>query len=187
MCGRGEAGVQSFQLQSGHSHSSCLGPYCLRHCPDVRPSPGGPGVGLRGSEVVQCIKMLLAPANIALSCGPTRPPLLGAGVGIGGGAAGGGRREEGRGEDPGAQLASSSRQGLTVLPQVGHKLVGRGVEEGGHIVIQRVHVLGQPGTRVVVHLPRTSLWSGAPASVLNSGQGQSPPSSLPALPRSASK
>lgn len=56
-------------------------------------------MGLRGSEVVQCIKTLLAPANIALSCGPTRPPLLGAGVGIGGGGQleeEGGRREEGR-------------------------------------------------------------------------------------------
>lgn len=55
-----------------------------------------------------------------------------------------------------AQLPGSRRQGLTVLPQISHKLVRGGIEEGSHIVIQWVHVLGQPGARVVVHLPRTN-------------------------------
>ena len=43
--------------------------------------------------------------------------------------------------------------GLTVLPQFRHKLVSGLVEERGHVVVQRVHVLHQPLVCLVVHLP----------------------------------
>lgn len=118
------------------------------------PSPWSPGRRLRGSgvtaqEVAACVnKTSLVPVHIAHSPAPTqaRPSreqvwALGPPEGGGGGL---------------CLFSSSNRQGLTVLPQVGHELVRGGVEERNHVVVQWVHVLGQPGAGVVVHLPSTA-------------------------------
>lgn len=41
---------------------------------------------------------------------------------------------------------------LTIFPEVLHKLAGGAAEQRCDVVIQRVHVLCQPGCGVVVHL-----------------------------------
>ena len=40
----------------------------------------------------------------------------------------------------------------TIFPDVAHKWIGWGLEEGDNIVVERVHVLNQPFLWAVVHL-----------------------------------
>lgn len=49
------------------------------------------------------------------------------------------------------------KTGLTVFPEVLHKLAGGVAEQGRDVVIQGVHVLSQPGGGVVVHLQTPSV------------------------------
>lgn len=49
-------------------------------------------------------------------------------------------------------------QAPTIFPKVRHKLLRGLIEQGGHIIVQGVHVLGQPGSRVVIHLPGKRAW-----------------------------
>lgn len=42
--------------------------------------------------------------------------------------------------------------GLTVFPEVLDEAAGGVVQQGGHVVVQRIHVLRQPISCIIVHL-----------------------------------
>ncbi len=46
--------------------------------------------------------------------------------------------------------------GLTVFPQVLDEVAGGVVEQRGHIVIQRIHVLSQPISSIIVDLEKSN-------------------------------